>query len=644
MSDCPPHPARRLLGSVGLLVGVFALGCQAEVDGSDGSGASMGTAATPGSGGGGPAGAGGSSGAGVGGSVTTGGAGGAAGSPTGGTGGSLTGGTGGTGGSGATTACVGSPLTTPKRVVRLTEYQLFNSYVSIFGEAAAGTIVQNEQEPSLTEREFPPISGGIGVSAGMFALYDRMAQSAMAYVAANAATLTTCGATPTDAACVQQYLLSLAAKAFRRPVTPEEQTAITGQFWTEMGATGATVAQQLAYGVYGVLSMPSFIYRSELGTDTATDGPITQYELATSLSMFLTDRPPDADLLAAAAGNALGTAEQVRTQVTRILATPEARANLEMALIKYFKLTNAPTVILNADVTPGLTVTGGLQSSIYHEGELFMQNHLWSGGPLANLLTTRQTWTSAQVATQIYNVAAPAQVDADGFGLVELPADRAGLLTLSTFLLSGSRSNGSSPVTRGLAVNASIVCEVNPAFPEVIDPNTGMLGPDPEVEAAILALANESEIVRAQYRATTPKCVGCHSAFDAFGMVLEPFDAIGRSRTMDLAGRPIDATWTTTVLPDSVGGTPVTNAVEAATALAANGALDRCLAMNLINYALTEVSQGGANNTDLAAGPQTASCAVQRVIDAFAATDKSFTSLIREIAASETLAVRSRGL
>jgi len=643
MSDCLTKPARGLLGKAGILVGLLALGCEAEVNGSDGSGASMGAGATPGSGGT-PTGGSGGSGAGMAGSMPTGGTtgatGGSAGTTTGGTGGTVTAGS---GGSGATTACVGSPLTTPKRVVRLTDYQLFNSYVSIFGEAAATTITQNEQEPSLTEREFPPISGTIGVSAGMFALYDRMAQSAMTYVAANAGTLTTCGATPTDATCVQQYLLALAAKAFRRPVTPEEQTAITGQFWTEMAATGATVAQQLAYGVYGVLSMPSFIYRSELGGDVATDGPITQYELATAISFFLTDRPPDTELLAAAAASTLGTPEQVRTQVTRILSTPEARANLEMALIKYFKFTNAPTVILNAEVTPGLTVTGGLQNSIYHEGELFMQNLLWSG-PLTNLLTTRQTWTNQQVATQIYNVAAPAQVDADGFGLVELPADRAGLFTLSTFLLSGSRSNGSSPVTRGLAINASIVCEVNPAFPEVLDPVTGMLGPDPDVEAAILALANESELVRAQYRATTPKCNGCHSAFDAFGMVLEPFDAIGRSRTMDLAGRPIDATWTTTVLPDSVGGASVTNAVEAANALVASGALDRCMAMNLINYALTEVSRGGANNTDLSAGSQTASCAVQRVIDAFATTDKTFTSLIREIAASETLAVRSRGL
>ncbi len=97
------------------------------------------------------------------------------------------------------------------------------------------------------------------------------------------------------------------------------------------------------------------------------------------------------------------------------------------------------------------------------------------------------------------------------------------------------------------------------------------------------------------------------------------------------------------MLPQSVGGETVTSAAEAGRALAKSGALDRCMAMNFINYALTEVSRGGANNTDLARAPQTGSCAVQGVIDNFAATDRSFASLMREIAASNTLGLRSEG-
>ncbi len=641
MSFVSPTQVTGLLGTAGLLAGLLSVGCTGEVGGPNGPGNPMGTGASQGAGatGTGGSGTGGSSGVGAGGSSGVG-TGGSSGVGTGGSAG--TGGTGGTGGSSGAVGCVGTHVTTSKRVVRLTEYQLYNSYTALFGSTAAATIAKDEDPPSLLEREFPPISGEISVSEGLFALYDRLAQAAMSYVSANSATVTSCGATPSDTACVQQYLLTFAEKAFRHPLSAEEQSAITGQFWTEMTAAGATAAEALAYGVYGVLSSPSFIYRTEFGNDVASDGALTPYELASTVSMFLTDQPPDAELLTAAAAGQLATPDQVRAQATRLLATPQARANLEIALIRYFKLTNAPNVILNPETVPGITVTGGLLASIYHESELFMKNTLWTG-PLDALLTSRDTWTTSQVATQIYGVSAPTNTDADGFGLVQLPADRSGLLTLSTFLTSTARSTGTSPVTRGLAVNGSIICEVNPPFPEVINPDTGQTEPDPEVAAAIASLANKSELEKTQFRAMTPKCAGCHSQFDAFGMVLEPYDSVGRYRTTDLEGRAIDATWTTTTLPDSVGGAMVTSAAETGQALAKSGALDRCMAMNFINFALTEVSKGGANNTDLSQGPQTASCAVQGVLDSFEATDKSFPSLMREIAASETLAARSKG-
>jgi hypothetical protein len=535
---------------------------------------------------------------------------------------------------------VGDPVVAEKRVVRLTEHQLYNSYVSLFGAGPAAMITENEDPPSILAREFPPISGYIGVSEGLFALIDRLAQSAMRYVTGNAAALTPCGAMP-SAECVEEYLLGFAEKAFRHPPSAEEREAITGRFFSEMTEAGATPAEALGFGTYAVLSSPSFVYRTELGAGVGADGPLTPYELASALSLFLTDRPPDDELLAAAASNELSTPNHLRAEASRLLATPEARENLELALVQYFSLAKAATVILNPEVTPDLTVTRGMQASIFHEGELFMKNLLWAG-PLEALLTSRNTWTSAEIATLVYGVAAPTDVNADGFGLVELGADRSGLLTLSTFLLAGARATGTSPVARGLAVNASIVCEVNPAFPETTNPQTGQREPDPEVAAAIEALASESELVKAEYRAQTPRCAGCHLGFDPFGMVFEPYDAVGRMRTEDLEGRSIDASWTTTVLPESVGGATVTNAAETADALVASGALERCLAMSFINFALTEVSKGGANNTEVGA-PQTGSCAVKGVIDRFSTTDRSFASLMGEIAASDTFRIRAKG-
>ena len=116
-------------------------------------------------------------------------------------------------GIGGTSACVGSAVVTPKRVVRLSEHQLFRSYTSLFGASAAAIITRDENPPSLLEREFPPISGDIGVSEGLLGKYDGLAQSARIHLQ-KAATLTRCGATPSDKACVQEYLLSFAERRF----------------------------------------------------------------------------------------------------------------------------------------------------------------------------------------------------------------------------------------------------------------------------------------------------------------------------------------------------------------------------------------------------------------------------------------------
>jgi hypothetical protein len=234
----------------------------------------------------------------------------------------------------------------------------------------------------------------------------------------------------------------------------------------------------------------------------------------------------------------------------------------------------------------------------------------------------------------IYGVTVPS-TDPMVFSMVDLPADRSGLLTLSPFLTSKSRPDGTSVVGRGLAVNASVLCQANPELPNPVPQ---------EILDGQAATANMSQKEAADYRASPDHalCAGCHAAFDAFGLVLEPFDSVGRSRTADLQNRPIDATWTTVTLPDTVGGVTANGAVEVAQAIITSGALNSCMAMNFINFALADESQGSARAQ--MPQPPTNTCAVKAVTDAFETTDKSFTSLIREIAASNTLALRSRGM
>ena len=561
----------------------------------------------------------------------------------------------GTGGSsGSTTNCEGSDVTTPKRLVRLLDRQLVNSYGALFGSTAVPTIAEGLILESLIDRPFPPLNGEVSISQSQYSTADRLAQGALAYVRDNPAIVApSCGATPTDASCVQQALLAFAEKAWRKPLTDDQKAAITGQFWTEMTTgAGGSVAEALQYGVYGILMAPAFLYRTEFGADPLAEGPLASYELATQLSYFVTNGPPDDDLLAAAQSGALSDPAQVRAQARRLMQSSEARLNLETAILARFDLGKVRSAVITENLVPWLQggVTDGFKTSIFHEGELFVRNTLWAG-PLSSLLTSRRTWIRPEMAP-IYGVQPPTTLDADRFGPVDLGPERAGLLTLSPFLTSRSRPEfGTSAVARGLAINDAIICHVNPEFPQVVDPVTGETMPDPVVTAAIAMLASKPENERYQYRITTDPCRGCHLGFDGFGMVLEGFDVLGRARTADLQGRTIDAAWTTAELPVSVwvdanGDGEIdpalaTNPTQMADAVIASGAFTRCFALNFIDFALADVSQGGAR------GPgedPTTGCATRAVTDAFAATDQTFESLIAEIAASNTMLKRARGM
>jgi hypothetical protein len=278
-----------------------------------------------------------------------------------------------------------------------------------------------------------------------------------------------------------------------------------------------------------------------------------------------------------------------------------------------------------------------------------MQNTLWQG-PLGDLITSRRTWVNNQIATPIYNLPAPSN-DADTFSEIMLPEDRRGLLTLAPFLTSRTRPTGASVVGRGIAVNAALVCSVNPPFPEG----------DQTVLDAIAAQEGWTEKQKADFRADPANgaCAGCHAQFDAMGMVLEHYDAIGRYRTMDLEGHTIDPMWTTSRLPENfdydtnadgtVDQISVSSPAELATALLRDypsqgnsNALTRCMAMNIINFALADESQGSAR-APMPDHPTT-SCAVRAVTDQFVTSDKSFSALVREIAASDTLSIRAPGM
>ncbi len=69
--------------------------------------------------------------------------------------------------------------------------------------------------------------------------------------------------------------------------------------------------------------------------------------------------------------------------------------------MSYFAYPDLENIVIQ---DPGFT--DGIRNSMYHEGELFLQNVLWSGGKLSELLLSRKAYVNASLAS-IYGVLVP---------------------------------------------------------------------------------------------------------------------------------------------------------------------------------------------------------------------------------------------
>ncbi len=536
-----------------------------------------------------------------------------------GTGGSPTGGAGGgSSGSGGSTigteSCAddGMGVGIPKRLVRLSYSQLANGVTASLGAAARTAVDGTGVVPGPSERKFQPLfAEGPQISTAVLPKTMQLARAAADTVTA----APSCAAG--DDACAQTYLLTLAEQVYRRSVTADEQKSIR-DLHAELQAHGNTVEQALAYGVRGILLAAPALYRTELGP-AGSSGRLTPSEIADQLSYFLSDGPPDAELLTAASSGALATDLEVRAQVDRLLALPAVQNNLKQVMLAYFQIGNVFADVKDPAIYP--EYTAGLKNSMYTENERFLNDVLWNG-KVSDLLTSRKAFVNKVIAP-VYGVAYPGPATdlEDVFLAVDLPADqRAGLLTRGAMLAMRSRPDETSVVSRGLFINATMLCAQQP----------------PEPPASVLDQVDQqlndktaTQRTKADFRAKTSPCLGCHAFFDAYGLVLESYDAIGRFRTTYASfpgSPPID---TSATLPEVAGGAPIKNVFELVQAVTENGRFSHCVAVNLMRYELADASLLPSED-----------CAVGKANTAFRTTDQSFANLVKEVAVSQTISTR----
>ncbi|RYZ03368.1 MAG: DUF1592 domain-containing protein [Myxococcales bacterium] len=486
--------------------------------------------------------------------------------PGGGAGGDGVGGMGEGGADGPAAACLAGPALT-----RLTFREQLASVRALLGDELADELAELV-EVGDRDSSFPPLMSpreGTVITDTVFATGELVAQRIGRY-AREHFEATLCGAADFD--CVREYVSTLGERAFRRPLSAEEQSALLLPV-ERAEALSVTAAEALEYGVYAVFASPHFLYRTEFGAVdpdvTGGERSLSGYELASTLSFFLTGEPPDEALLDAASADALSTEQQVREQAERLLKEPRSRAHLQRLLASYFQLSRLPTLVLDSALYPGFSAT--LRKDMQLELEGLLESTL-RGGSVGELLTTRGARINAGLA-ELYGVSFPppgVALDARGFAEVELPETRAGLLTRAGWAAMYARPDGPSVVGRAVALMSSVYCQPLPPFMDAVDDESAQL-------------PNPTERERAEARMRNAACRDCHQQIDPLGLALEDLDALGRYRTVDEQGRPIDAT---VALPEYAGGVTVTGARGLSVAIPEQ-VFAGCVSRNLLQYALS---------------------------------------------------------
>ncbi|HET6583623.1 MAG TPA: DUF1588 domain-containing protein, partial [Nannocystaceae bacterium] len=167
--------------------------------------------------------------------------------------------------------------------------------------------------------------------------------------------------------------------------------------------------------------------------------------------------------------------------------------------------------------------------------------------PLATLLSADYSWPDPRSAA-LYGLAPPAEQTR-----MQLPEERAGILTQPSVLAVTSTFDTTSPVRRGVFVLENVLCQELPPPPPGL-----MISPPPPDP-------NATTRERWEQHSSDELCAGCHSMIDPIGFTLEEFDAIGQHRTEE-NGRAVDPT----------GGAPAIGAADGT--LVGGAALARAVA------------------------------------------------------------------
>jgi mono/diheme cytochrome c family protein len=324
-------------------------------------------------------------------------------------------------------------------------------------------------------------------------------------------------------AYAREIIRTFASRAYRRPVTADEEAALVAVF-QKSSAAGRSFQESIQDALQVCLTSPQFLFLIEKSS-TPKPEPLDDYELASKLSYFLWNGPPDRKTLQLAAGGSLR--KQLNAEVERMVGDARFSRFVQEFGSQWLSLDKFS--VLEPDRKRFPRLTRDARAQLRQEPVQFLQHLIRNNLPLRNLVQS-DFMVANEVVASYYDLADKTE---SGFQFVAIPHERrelGGVLTQAAIMAGLSDGRESNPVKRGAWLARRIIAEP----PDDPPPNVPALPEDTQQ----LTLRERIERHRSQ-----PGCFQCHTKIDPWGVAFEEFDAGGR-----LKQQPVDAR---SKLPDS---------------------------------------------------------------------------------------------
>ena len=305
-------------------------------------------------------------------------------------------------------------------------------------------------------------------------------------------------------------------RAYRRPQR-EGDLVVPMQMVRRRLNRNEPFVDALMAGYRAVLTSPEFLLLHE------QPGQLDAWALATRLSFFLWNSPPDRELQQSAASGDLLNDDELRRQTERLLNDPRSARFVKHFLDYWLDLRNIALTEPDKNLYPEHNSL--LTESMVEETQAFFAEMLHNNLGVDHVYDSDFLTINQRMAQMYF----PSGNQPQGFQTrkVPIPPDsvRGGLLTQGSLLKLTANGTTTSPVVRGTFVLTRLLGDPPPPPPPAV----------PAIEPDISGATTIREQL-AKHRSIA-LCASCHQKIDPPGFALESFDVMGGWRTSYRASR-----------------------------------------------------------------------------------------------------------